>query len=36
MYIYIMYKYVYITKGSYTEGGGEASKGLPYNILVNC
>lgn len=35
MYIYIMYKYVYITKGSYTEGGG-ASKGLSYNILVNC
>lgn len=24
MYIYIMYKYVYITKGSYTEGGGIA------------
>lgn len=26
MYIYIMYKYVYITKGYYTEEGGGASK----------
>ena len=25
MYIYIMYKYVYITKGSYTEGEEELS-----------